>query len=479
MTRPEESRQLVETNSFNHVPESGRHGSVFGQTQFWFMINATIITAFAGTVGPLAGLSLGWTLVAILVGNVVGVSFQAFHGAQGPHMGLPQMIQSRVQFGSRGALIPIAAAAIIQIGFGIFNLETASQSLGSITTPQPVIYPLVLGVVAVAVAIVGFRLIMAVERIASYFMVANLVFLAIAIFVVLDMRTLFSVGEFVPAAFIAQIAAAASYQIALAPMVSDMTRYLPTRIGTKAVVVSVFCGTLVSATWIEGLGAVAVTAFPEQDAVSALAEIGNEFGFGLGTIMLVIAVVVTLATFTQGMYSGSIAALSGIEAFKHLEPTARLRAVALGVAGAIVIAASLLVPADILSNFGVFLALLGYLLIPWTAINLADYYLVRRGKYSITDILKQDGGIYGKWNANGLISYVIGLVFMVPFIVVPFYTGPAAAFIGGTDLSFLIGFIVAATVYVILSRRVDLRTEFEIVDASPVSTGTIRQAARR
>ncbi|WP_226534280.1 purine-cytosine permease family protein [Microbacterium paraoxydans] len=479
MTHPEQPRELIETNSFNHVPESGRHGSVFGQTQFWFMINATIITAFAGTVGPLAGLSLGWTLLAIVIGNVVGVSFQAFHGAQGPHMGLPQMIQSRVQFGSRGALIPIAAAAVIQIGFGIFNLQTASQSLGSITTPQPVVYPLVLGVVAIVVAIVGFRLIMAVERIASYFMVTNLVFLTIAIFVVLDMPALFAVGAFVPAAFIAQIAAAASYQIALAPMVSDMTRYLPTRIGTKAVVVSVFCGTLISATWIESLGAVAVTAFPAQDAVSALAEIGNEFGFGLGTIMLIIAVVVTLATFTQGMYSGSIAALSGIEAFKHLEPTARLRAIALGIAGAIVIAASLLVSDDILSNFGVFLALLGYLLIPWTAINLTDYYFVRRGKYSITDILKQDGGIYGKWNANGLISYLVGLLFMIPFVAVPFYTGPFAALIGGTDVSFVAGFIVSAVVYMLLSKRVDLRPEFDAVDASPVQTGTIRQPGRR
>jgi len=474
-TQVNESRALIESHSYNYVPESDRHGSIFGQTQFWFMINATIITALAGTVGPLAGLSLGWTFVALVVGNVIGVSFQAFHGTQGPHMGLPQMIQSRVQFGARGALIPIAAAAIIQIGFGIFNLQTASQSLGTITQPQPVIYPIVLGAVAIVVAIIGFRLILAVEKLASYFMVANLILLTIAAFSTLPMGRLFAVGSFNATAFIAQIAAAASYQIALAPMVSDMTRYLPANIGNKAVITSVFCGTLISATWIEGLGAIAVTAYPKKDAVSALAQIGNAFGFGLGTITLVIAIVVTLATFTQGMYSGSIAVLSGLEAFRRLNPTARLRAIALSIAGAIVILASLLVPADILNQFGVFLTVLGYLLIPWTAINLTDYYLVRRGRYAITDILTQGGGIYGLWNRVGLISYVVGMIVMIPFISLPFYVSPIAQLIGGTDISFVAGFVGASVSYLLLTRNLDLAAERAYVQSSPVHTGALRR----
>lgn len=462
------STPIIEEHSYDYIPHSERHGSITGQTQFWFMINATIITALAGAVGPAMGLSLPWTLVAILIGNLIGTSFQAFHGTQGPHMGLPQMIQSRVQFGSRGALIPISAAAIIQLGFGIFNLQTASQSMGSLTSPQPVIYPIVLGVAAILTAIVGFKLIMNIERVASYFMVANLILLTAAIFVVLPMNHLLTVGAFNSTAFVAQMAAAASYQIALAPMISDMTRYLPTKIGNAAVITSVFGGTLVSAVWIEALGAVAVTAYPGKDAVAALAQIGNDFGFGLGTATLVIAVVVTLVTFTQGMYSGSIAVLSGLEAFRPLNPTARLRATALGIAGVIVILASLATPGDILAKFSVFLTLLGYLLIPWTAINLTDYYLVRRGKYSITDILDRTGGIYGKWNRQGLISYFIGLVVMIPFISISVYVGPIAEAIGGTDISFVAGFLVASAVYLLMTRNLDLDAERAIIAARPI-----------
>src|SRR6202020_2423367 len=46
-----------------------------------------------------------------------------------------------------------------------------------------------------------------------------------------------------------------------------------------------------------------------------------------------------------------------------------------------------------LSNFLVFTL---YLLVPWTAINLTDFYLIRHGKYDIPQLFKVDG-IYGKF----------------------------------------------------------------------------------
>jgi purine-cytosine permease-like protein len=45
-----------------------------------------------------------------------------------------------------------------------------------------------------------------------------------------------------------------------------------------------------------------------------------------------------------------------------------------------------------LSNFLVFTL---YLLVPWTAINLTDFYLIRRGRYDIPELFKADG-IYGR-----------------------------------------------------------------------------------
>ena len=40
------------------------------------------------------------------------------------------------------------------------------------------------------------------------------------------------------------------------------------------------------------------------------------------------------------------------------------------------------------------LTLMLYLLVPWTALNLVDFFFVRRGHYAITDIFRPDG-VYG------------------------------------------------------------------------------------
>ena len=43
----------------------------------------------------------------------------AFHAAQGPALGLPQMIQSRAQFGYRGVIVPLFATAFTYLAFNV------------------------------------------------------------------------------------------------------------------------------------------------------------------------------------------------------------------------------------------------------------------------------------------------------------------------------------------------------------------------
>jgi len=66
-----------------------------------------------------------------------------------------------------------------------------------------------------------------------------------------------------------------------------------------------------------------------------------------------------------------------------------------------------------------------YLFTPWTAINLIDFYVVRRGHYSIREIFNPRG-MYGHWNWRGLVAYVVGFVVMIPFFSSGMYTGPIA-----------------------------------------------------
>jgi NCS1 family nucleobase:cation symporter-1 len=94
----------LEIRSIDYVPLSERHGKVWHLGPLWFMSNAQIATLAVGLISISEGASLFWSVLAIVVGVLVGTLFMAFHSAQGPQLGLPQMIQSRPQFGYVGAL---------------------------------------------------------------------------------------------------------------------------------------------------------------------------------------------------------------------------------------------------------------------------------------------------------------------------------------------------------------------------------------
>ena len=75
------------------------------------------------------------------------------------------------------------------------------------------------------------------------------------------------------------------------------------------------------------------------------------------------------------------------------------------------------------TNLTNFLDVLLVIFIPWSAVNLADYFLVRRGNYDVASFFTADGA-YGRFAWRGLLAYAIGLAAEWPFVSQPDYTGP-------------------------------------------------------
>src|SRR2546430_16241385 len=96
---------LIEKRSIDYVPLAERHGKVWHLWPVWFSGDAHLATLAVGVLGITLGGNLLWTAVAVLAGGLLGTFFMAFHSTQGPQLGLPQMIQSRPQFGYSGALL--------------------------------------------------------------------------------------------------------------------------------------------------------------------------------------------------------------------------------------------------------------------------------------------------------------------------------------------------------------------------------------
>ena len=221
-------RQLIESRSIDYVPQNERHGNVWHQGPFWFTGNFVLTTMVVGFVGPSIGLDLLWSVIAVVLGAVFGTFFMAFHANQGPRMGLPQMIQSRAQFGIRGAVLPFIAVLFVYIGFNVFNVILATQGLHLVLPGASWLWYTVLILIAVAFAVVGYDLLHFIQRWLTYVLIVVFAILTVGAIAHLD------AGSAIPATsgfswgpFLITFGAAAGYQISYAVYVSDYSRYLP------------------------------------------------------------------------------------------------------------------------------------------------------------------------------------------------------------------------------------------------------------
>ncbi|MCM3386501.1 cytosine permease, partial [Bacillus subtilis] len=86
---------LIEVRSIDFIPDAERHGGLLSQFTLWLSANMQITAIVTGALAVVLGGDVFWSLVALLLGQFVGGAVMALHGAQGPQLGLPQMISSR------------------------------------------------------------------------------------------------------------------------------------------------------------------------------------------------------------------------------------------------------------------------------------------------------------------------------------------------------------------------------------------------
>jgi purine-cytosine permease-like protein len=163
------------------------------------------------------------------------------------------------------------------------------------------------------------------------------------------------------------------------------------------------------------------------------------------------------------LYGGSLTMFGATDSFKRVRPTLGVRVATIAFTAALSLVVALISSESFLTNFENFLLLILYLFVPWTAVNLVDYYLVRRGHYAVEEIFKPDG-MYGRWGWRGLIAYVVGFACMIPFFSTPSFTGPVAKAIGDADISMFVGLPVAGLLYLVLARSIDVERERHVAE---------------
>src|SRR5579872_5852302 len=440
-----ERRRYVEAHHIQHIPHDVRHGKPWHQFAFWTGCNVNVFNIVLGAVVVSTGLTFWWALIAISAGTVVGALLIALHATQGPVLGVPQSLQSRGQFGFYRAGFLFPAILLLNIGFIASQLVIQAQAMtgvaGGLTIPE---WSVLLTIPALVIGVFGYRWIHRVMQ-----ATALLVGVSLIIMLIQGLRY----GHLPPhettlaappaGLFMAGVALLVIDMLSFGPFVSDYTRYLPARTGGRRLFWAIYSGNIIATIGSCAIGAYLAALLPALTPVQAIGRVSGKWA-------LVIMALSLLNADTFNAYTGAFQLLSFAGMWHRFRPVSVLVRV---VPFVLVMTAGAAVAyvgyQQFVTNLINFLDVLLVVFIPWSAVNIVDYYIVRRGRYDITGFFSP-GGAYGKVAWRGLAAYGIGLAAEWPFVSQLDYTGPLVRYLGGADISWLAGWAVTAAVYLVL-----------------------------
>ncbi|GAA2876174.1 purine-cytosine permease family protein [Nonomuraea rubra] len=455
-----------ERRTIDHIPVTERHGRARNLFTIWFGSNIMLLTVATGVVATAVyGLPLWAALLSLALGNIAGGVVMALHAAQGPQMGVPQMLQTRAQFGSYGSLLVVVLVVLMYVGFFASNMVLGGQAISTLLGLPETLAITLIGLLSVAGASVGYKLI---HGLASLMSVIAGVTLALAFVWALAVNGLpagtLSSGEFSWLGFMGTLSLAALWQIAYAPYVSDYTRYMPRDTGVRPAFWATYSGAVLGSVLPMVLGALVGAAFPKADTVTGLGSITE----GIGALVIAVFGIGIACTNSLNLYCGALSAITvGQTLFPRWVPRAGVRALVASALFLCALAMALAGKDNFLVNFTNFMLLLMCVLVPWTAVNLVDYYAIRHGHYDIDSLFRRDGGVYGRYNPIAIACYFLGIAVQIPFLSTTIYTGPIAERIGAVDISWIVGLAVICPLYYAWMRkagRTRARTPFPATD---------------
>ncbi len=452
-TTPVETSTSIELHTIQQIAANERHGKVSDLFTIWFGSNIMLLTVVTGALAvTIFQLPFISAVIALIIGNLAGSVFMALHSAQGPQLGVPQMVQTRGQFGSYGSLLVVLLVVIMYLGFFASNLVLGGQALHAIWHPVSTNQGIFLvGVLSVLATAFGYTLIHTYTRIMSWLSGLMLIIAFVWILFIHGLPANFmQLHTSTLPGFLGTMSIAALWQLAYAPYVSDYSRYMPHDVNHRSVFWASYWGCTLGSIFPMILGVTIALCVTDGDIITGLVNMTG----GISAAIITIFALGIAATNAMNLYCGTLSALTiGQTLLPKWSPKSRARVMTALIMFAISLALAILGQDNFLTNYSNFILLLLYVLIPWTAINLVDYYLIAHGNYDVASFFRRDGGIYGYINYRAVSCYVLGIVVQIPFVSTELYTGFLATKMGGADIAWIIGLLVVCPCYYLVSRK--------------------------
>lgn len=438
-------RPVVEQHGIDIIPDSERHGTPRRLGLLWTgaILNVQMVTY--GALLVYLGLNLWQALVAIALGSLAWI-FPALASLVGPATGTTTFRAARAPFGVIGARVITFCNFLMQLGYHMLALVLsllavkALVGLLGVTIAPP----------AEIVLILCFAALQAGLPILGYDAISRALNALVIPFAVLFVALAWLAGG----QFHIAVAAPAPWQVFLAGIAlslsagglgwssnaADFSRYLPRSTKPSRIVRAILVGGGVPQLLLLAMGVVIGNVAP--NATDPIAGIAETLPHWFVAVYLVFVLVQTTTASSLSIYScGVMMQAMGVR-------LRRWQAVVVESVLATVLACVVAFSAGFNEMVSLFLQSMMVWLAPWVAITLLDY-LRRRADYSVSAL--SDRG--PAWRTAGVTAQGIGMLVAFLALHIGNYTGPLSALVGGVDLSIVAGLVVAAIVFLLMTRR--------------------------
>jgi len=437
-----EGDMTIEGHGIEPIPVAARYGSVYRLFTVWFTPNLVPAAFALGALAAVIGLGFVSGLLAIIVGNIIGGGIVAILSTIGPKVGLGQIPITRLSFG-KSIVVPGMINWLSTIAWDAINAFFGAYAIQVLTGGA---VPFWLGLLLVIVcqaglSVVGYEAIHTFEKYAAIGLAILFAVVTVALLPKANFGMTGSADNL--ANFVLVTTIVGSFNLGWALYASDYSRYLPASTPSMRVALYSFLGIAISAVWIELLGLATVGAVVDA-TVDPVHQIDALLGGGLISAVAMIAIFFgTVAVNAMNDYSGSLSLLAaGIKVWR---PVSAL------IVGVLSYLATLwLYSQNFNSTFESYLLLITYWIGPWSAIVIVDWQLRRHSAAGADHVSNFSLLPTGR---NALIALAVGFVLSIPFISqYPTFVGFGANSLGGADIAYVIGFIVAGAIYWVLER---------------------------
>lgn len=329
--------------------------SLFENGLIWFGAGVSIAEILTGTY--LAPLGFGKGIAAILIGHVIGCAMMFLAGLIGGRTEKSAMETVKMSFGHKGGLLFSLLNVLQLAGWTAIMIYDGALAANGIFAAGAWVWCLVIGALIVLWILIGITNLGKVNTVAMAALFILTLILCKVIF--MDGKGVGGISD-ESMTFGAAVELSVAMPLSWLPVISDYTREAKKPAAATAVSVIVY-GLISSFMYIIGMGAAIFTG--EYDIAQILLKAG------LGAAGLLIVVFSTVTTTFLDAFSTGVSLVSISE--KISEKWAAIAVTVLGTIAAIVY------PMDNITDF---LYLIGSVFAPMIAIQIADYYLLKRGE---------------------------------------------------------------------------------------------------